>query len=223
MAGVAAIAIILLLSGYFSAVSGKELLHTLFLSTYRLAGGYFIGLGLGAGVAYLIGWSPKLSEMLFPIFDVLQNVPSFALLPIFVVLMGYSDLMIILFTATGVMWPILFAILSSIRSAHSDLNDAASIFGAHGFRRILYYLAPLSFPAVLTGSIVGISIGWESVIGAELIGQVAGVGSFIGSAGTVGITSTLFAGVIGILAVVFVLNRLVWSPLLSESAKRYAE
>jgi ABC-type nitrate/sulfonate/bicarbonate transport system permease component len=213
----------LFLSGAFAGVDWHELLRTLFLSTYRLAGGYFIGLAIGAGVAYLVGWSPRLSEGLFPILDILQNVPSFAVLPIFVVLMGYSDLMIILFTATGVMWPILFAILSSIRNAHADLNDAASIYGADGLQRIIFYLAPLSFPAVLTGSIVGIAIGWESVIGAELIGQVPGIGSYIGSAGTVGVTPVLAAGIIGILAVVFTVNRLVWAPLLAESSKRYAE
>lgn len=217
------VAALLAALGYFAGVSWQELARVLFISTYRLAGGYAIGLGLGAGIAYLVGWSPAASEALFPVFDVLQNVPSFAVLPIFVALMGYSDLMIILFTATGVMWPILFAILSAIKNAHNDLNDAATIFGAHGFRRIPYYLAPLSFPAIITGSVVGIAIGWESVIGAELIGHVVGIGSYIGTASTLGVTPALFAGVIGILTVVFIVNRLVWAPLLAESTGRYAE
>jgi sulfonate transport system permease protein len=214
---------LLFVTGAFHSVNTGELLRTLFLSTYRLLGGYCIGLIVGAAIAYFIGWNSRLAEGLFPVLDVLQNVPSFAVLPIFVVFMGYTDLMIILFTATGVMWPILFAILSSIRNAHADLNDAASVYGATGIRRVIFYLAPLSFPAVLTGSIVGIAIGWESVIGAELIGGVSGIGSYIGSAGTVGVTPVLAAGIVGILAVVFTINRLVWAPLLAESSKRYSE
>jgi hypothetical protein len=37
------------------------------------------------------------------------------------------------------------------------------------------------------------------------------------------VSPALFAGILGILAVVFALNRLLWAPLLSDSAKRYAE
>ena len=217
-----AFAALLALLGYFANVSWDALGAALLRSTYRLAGGYVIGLLLGGGIAYLVGWSPRLSEGLFPVFDVLQNVPSFAVLPIFVALMGYTNSMIILFTATGVMWPILFAILSAIRNAHVDLNDAATIFGAQGARRVPYYLLPLSFPAIITGSIVGIAIGWESVIGAELIGRVTGIGDYIGSASSLGVTPALFAGVIGILVIVFIVNRLVWAPLLADSNKKYA-
>ncbi|HVW82526.1 MAG TPA: ABC transporter permease subunit [Candidatus Paceibacterota bacterium] len=217
-----ALALILGAAGYFAGVAWQALALGLWQSTYRLAGGYVIGLALGAGIALGIGWT-KLASGLFPLFDLLQNVPSFAVLPIFVYFWGYSDFMIILFTATGVMWPILFAVLTAIKSAHEDLNDAATIFGARGWRRIGSYLAPLSFPAIITGSVVGLAIGWESVIGAEIIGGVGGIGGFINAAGSVGVTPALFAGILGILAVVFAANRLLWAPLLSDSARHYAE
>jgi ABC-type nitrate/sulfonate/bicarbonate transport system permease component len=217
-----AIAAILGAAGFFAGVHWQELARALWQSGYRLAGGYVIGLILGAGVALGIGWT-RLAGGLFPLFDLLQNIPSFAVLPIFVYFWGYSDFMIILFTATGVMWPILFAVLTAIKSAHQDLNDAATIFGAAGWRRIGAYLAPLSFPAIITGSVVGLAIGWESVIGAEIIGGAGGIGGFINAAGQVGVSPALFAGILGILAVVFALNRLLWAPLLSDSAKRYAE
>ena len=133
--------------------------------------------------------------------------------------------MIILFAVSSIIWPILFAVLTAIKNAHSDLNDAATIFGARGLRRIPYYLAPLSFPAVLTGSIVGIAIGWEAVIGAEIITSITGFGEFIKDASTTGagITHVAIAGMLVILVIVFVINRLIWAPLLAESGRRYAE
>ncbi|MGH7175153.1 MAG: ABC transporter permease [Minisyncoccia bacterium] len=222
LATLLAIAAIFAAAGFFAGVEWQHLALGLWQSAYRLAGGYAIGLLLGAGIALAIGWTP-LASALFPFFDLLQNIPSFAVLPIFVLFWGYSDLMIVLFTATGVMWPILFAVLTAIKSAHEDLNDAATIFGATGIRRISAYLAPLSFPAIITGSVVGLAIGWESVIGAEIIGGVGGIGGFINHAGAVGVTPALFAGILGILAVVFAVNRLVWAPLLSDSARHYAE
>jgi len=215
--------LLLLGSGYFKGVGWLALSQAVLYTTYRLVFAYLIALVLGVSIALLVGWSP-FGDVLFPVFDILQNVPSFALIPFFIYFLGYTDRMIILFAVSSIIWPILFAILAIIKSAHTDLNDAATIFGARGLRRIPFYLAPLSLPAILTGSIVGIAIGWEAVIGAEIITNVAsGFGSFIKDATTTGINQEAVAGMLFILVIVFVINRLVWAPLLSESSRRYAE
>lgn len=222
MAGVAGIALLLWLSGYFGGVPWPILADAVLSTTYRLALAYGIALSLGVTIALLVGWSP-FSETLFPIFDILQNIPSFALIPFFIYFFGYTDVMIILFAVSSIIWPILFAVLAAIKNAHTDLSDAATIFGATGIRRIVSYLAPLSFPAILTGSIVGVAIGWEAVIGAEIITNISGFGAFIKEASVTGVNQIAIAGMLGILIIVFTLNRMVWAPLLAESSKRYAE
>lgn len=222
MAIVSVIALLLVAFGYFGSVTwptlGQAVLHT----TYRLAIAFGIALTLGISIALLVGWSP-FSDILFPFFDVLQNLPSFALIPLFIYFFGFTSQMIILFAVSSIIWPILFAVLTAIKSAHKDLADAATIFGARGWKRIPYYLAPLSFPAMLTGSIVGIAIGWEAIIGAEIITNIAGFGDFIKEASASGITQASIAGTFAILVIVFAINRLVWAPLLAESRRRYAE
>jgi len=222
IAGVVVVAILLALSGYFGGVSWTTLTSAVLHTTYRLVLAYFIALAIGVSLALLVGWSP-FADGLFPFFDILQNIPSFALIPFFIYFLGFTDQMIIFFAVSSIIWPILFAILAAIKSAHSDLNDAATIFGATGLQRIPFYLMPLSAPAVLTGSIVGIAIGWESVIGAEIIASVAGFGSFIKDASATGVNDTAIAGMFVILIIVFMINRLIWAPLLAESGKRYAE
>ena len=222
MAGVMISALILLMFGYFNLVSWETLGSAVLHTTYRLALAYGIALVLGVSIALLVGWSP-FSDMLFPVFDILQNIPSFALIPFFIFFFGMTDQMVIFFAVSSIIWPILFAILTSIKNAHRDLGDAATIFGACGLKRIPYYLAPLSFPAILTGSIVGIAIGWEAVIGAEIIVNVSGFGAFIRTASVSGINQATIAGMFVILIIVFVINRMVWAPLLAESSKRYSE
>jgi NitT/TauT family transport system permease protein len=212
MAAVVVITLLLTAFGYFGPVTWIALAKAVGHTTYRLAIAYGI----------LVGWSP-FADILFPFFDVLQNLPSFALIPLFIHFLGFTNQMIILFAVSSIIWPILFAVLTAIKTAHSDLNDAATIFGARGFGRIPYYLAPLSYPAMLTGSIVGIAIGWEAVIGAEIITNAMGFGAFIKEASSTGLNQAAVAGMLGILVIVFILNRLVWAPLLNESAKRYAE
>lgn len=223
MTGVIIATALLVLSGYFRGVDWSTLGNAVINTTYRLVVAYAIALVFGVAIALLVGWSP-FSDALFPFFDVLQNIPSFALIPFFIYFFGYTTQMIILFAVSSIIWPILFAVLTAIKNAHRDLSDAATIFGARGLKRIPCYLAPLSFPAILTGSIVGIAIGWESVIGAEIIvNSISGFGAFIKTAGVSGINQAAIAGLLVILILVFVVNRMVWTPLLAESAKRYAE
>lgn len=222
MAGIIGAAFLLWSLGAFGAVAWQDLLRAVLLTTYRIALAYGIALVLGVTIALLVGWSPVV-DFFFPFFDVLQNLPSFAIIPVFIYFFGFTSTMIVLFAVSSIIWPILFAILTAIKNAHADLSDAATIFGARGFRRVTAYLAPLSYPSIITGSIVGIAIGWESVIGAEIITNVAGFGEFVKNAGVTGLSEDTIAGAFTILIIVFVLNRLVWAPLLSESARRYAE
>ncbi len=224
MTAIVVVTYLLFTSGYFSHVAWAQLIGAVMLTTYRVVVAYAIAAVLGVSIALLVGWSP-FTDFFFPVFDVLQNLPSFALIPFFIYFFGYSDIMVILFAVSSILWPILFATLTTIKSTNKDLNDAATIFGARGFRRIPFYLAPLSFPAMLTGSIVGIAMGWESVIGAEIIVNIVGFGAFIknvDSAGA-GVSNIAIAGTLAILVIVFVVNRLIWAPLLSESSRRYAE
>jgi ABC-type nitrate/sulfonate/bicarbonate transport system permease component len=209
-------------SGYFTGVGWSTLINAVLYTTYRLVLAYGIALVIGTAIGLLVGWSP-FSDHLFPVFDILQNIPSFALIPFFIYFFGYTDQMIILFAVSSIIWPILFAILAAIKSAHTDLSDAATIFGARGLKRIPHYLTPLSLPAILTGSIVGIAIGWEAVIGGEIITNISGFGSFIKDASSTGVNQEAVAGMCVILVIVFLVNRLVWAPLLSESSRRYAE
>ena len=70
-------------------------------TTYRLIFAYSIALALGVSIALLVGWL-SLTDALFPVFDVLQNVPSFALIPFFIYFLGYTDWMIILFAVSSI-------------------------------------------------------------------------------------------------------------------------
>jgi ABC-type nitrate/sulfonate/bicarbonate transport system permease component len=191
------------------------------ISFYRLILGYIISLIVGIMVAIPLGTS-KWGDTFTPVLDVMQNVPSFALIPVFALFLGYTDFMAIIFIASSVVWPILFYIITALRTSKTELNDAATIFGATGWRRIIYYLIPLSFPAIITGSIVGISIGWEAVIGLEIIGYKNGIGVLLNNASVNHDQSLILAGISVLLVFVFILNRLVWLPLLNRTHS-YAE
>jgi len=151
----------------------------------------------------------------------MQNLPSFALIPLFVLWLGYTNIMAIIFAATSILWPILFYMLHALKTENKDKEDAAKIFGATGWKKMVYFSLPVAFPAIVTGSIVGFAIGWESIIGIEIIGLANGIGPFINSNANTN-NKGLALGLSALLLVVFLINRLVWMPLLKKS-QSYAD
>ncbi len=214
-------AVFLLIAAALGKIYAPAIANALALTFFRVLAGYAISLFVGVSLAVLVGGN-KMGEALLPLFDILQNLPSFALIPLFASALGYTDIMAIVFAATSIIWPILFYTLHAIQNARQDLNDAAEVFGALGLKRIIHYLLPLSTPAVITGSLVGISIGWEAVIGIELIGLHSGIGLLLSTAEANNNHAVMTAGIAAILLLVFALNRLIWIPLLKKT-QHYAE
>lgn len=213
--------ILLVAFGGLAHIDMPVLAAMLAASFYRLVLAYVISLVLGVALAVYLG-SRAWANNLLPVFDVLQNLPSFALIPLFALALGYTSNMAILFAVTSVIWPIFFYVLSAINTARTDFNEAATIFGATGWKRVKSYYIPVSFPAIVTGSIVGISIGWEAIIGIELIGRLQGIGTFIDTASTANDITAMWAGIVAILVLVFVINKALWTPLLKYT-EHYAE
>lgn len=207
--------VFILLIGQISEISTRALIAGIGISLFRLITAYFISLGLAIILAVFLGHG-RLGDFFVPVFDLFQNLPSFALIPVFLILFGPTNKMAIIFTVTSILWPILFNILGAFRTVRTDLNEAAAVFGAKGLKKIIFYLIPLSFPGIIIGSIIGLSIGWEAIIGIEIIGLNNGIGNFLNAASTNNQQVLLF-GVIALLLVVFSINKLIWTPLIRKS------
>jgi len=214
------IVLIILTIGFYSGNSASMLLNALALSSFRLIVAYIISLIVAIIISVLVS-SNRIGDSLIPLFDLMQNLPSFALIPIFVLWLGYTNLMIIVFAATSIVWPILFYMLHALKTVNRDKEDAAKIFGATGFKKMIFFSLPVAFPAAVTGSIVGFSIGWEAIIGVEIIGLSNGIGTFINNSSNAG-GKGLILGLTALLLLVFVINRVVWLPLLKKT-QLYAE
>ncbi|HEX3095620.1 MAG TPA: ABC transporter permease subunit [Patescibacteria group bacterium] len=201
------------------SVHQKELFaQDLLASTLRLFIAYVISIFLALFFALFLTHG-KLGDFFLPFFDVMQSFPTFAMLPLVVHYFGAGSVTVIIFLVVTVIWPILFAIISAQKLVKEEWDEAATIFGAKGWKRLLYYSLPLSYPGLITGSIVGLGEGWEAVVGAEIIVGLdkSGLGNFF-SANSESSRMVLF-GVLALLVCIFVLNKLIWLPLLEKSHK----
>ena len=112
-------------------------------------------------------------------------------------------------------WPT-FAVLTAIKSAHVDLNDATTIL-TRGPKRIRYYLA--HSPSRRTYRINR----WHCYRMGSGHGAVCEYRRFrrLYKSERLGYESAMIAGMLAILVIVFAVNRLVWTP--PRQHRRYAE
>lgn len=212
------VAFVLPLSTHDKSVFVSDLLE----SAFRLFISYGISVVL-AMVFALFLTTGKVGNFFLPLFDVMQSFPTFAMLPLVVRVFGAGNTTVIIFLVVTIIWPLLFAIISAQKLVKEGWNEAAEIYNARGWRRLVYYVLPLSFPGLVTGSIVGLGEGWEALVGAEIIVglQGHGLGSFFSL--NSGSSSIVLFGVFALLLCIFVMNRLLWLPLLDRSHKLLSE
>lgn len=209
----------------FSNLDLGRFVSGFFTSLARTSVAYVISLVLSVLFALIITSTKRLENILLPIFDVLQSFPSFALFPILVQALKDSPEAIIVFVLTITMiWPILFSIITGLKNRREDLEEAATLFGANGFKRLRHFTLPEIMPAIIGGSIIGWGEGWEFIIGAELLVHVnQGVGNYLGELGESQRGGLLALGIFLLMAFLFVINKFLWLPLLQKVTRYQTE
>lgn len=188
-------------------------------SLIRVVIAYIASLIFSTILALIVTSSSKVEELFLPILDVLQSFPSFALYPLLIVWFGKSAIVTILILFVEMIWPILFTILAAKKQLREDVLDAAKIFGGRGFKFLRYILLPSLFPALVTGSIIAWGEAWETIIAAEIIVDIPGIGSYLAGTGASGATQLLLIGIVLLLALLYLLNKYIWIPLLNLSTR----
>ena len=221
--GLAAIVILLVVN--MSQLNSADLFGGFLASLIRISLAYTIAVLLAIGLALMITANRLVEAILLPIFDVLQSFPSFALFPVFVIVFANQpEITIILVLVITIVWPIMFTIISSIKTRREDLEEAATVFGAVGPRRLSAFTMPTLLPSIITGSIIGWGEGWEFIIGAELLVNTnIGIGHYLGVLGDGHQNALLGLGILILMLLLFVINQVVWLPLLHQATKYSSE
>lgn len=199
----------------FAHITIRQLFFNLFISSFRLLLAYLIAVVV-AWVLAIFFYRGKAAMIALPFFDVMQSFPTFAALPLATILWGPSNTTIVFFLVITVIWPILFSLISSLKLIRRDWEEAAEIAQLRGFNYLRYVVWPASIPGLVTGSIIGLGEGWEALVATEIIsGNKLGLGSFF-NAYSQNTMITAF-GILGLLILIFSINKLIWLPLLEWS------
>jgi NitT/TauT family transport system permease protein len=184
---------------------------------------------LPAGVA--IGLSPRWSQRLQPVVQVVASFPAPMLFPLVTVALaslrvpfgaGCVALMLL-----GAQWYILFNVIAGATAIPSDLREVAEAYGMGRWQRWTRLYVPCVLPYLLTGLVTAAGGAWNATIVSEYV-QVKGrtyaafgLGSTISRATAAGNFPLLAASVVTMALFVVLLNRVLWKRLYRLAETRY--
>ena len=99
---------------------------------------------------------------------------------------------------SGAFPPCLINAYRGARLVEPRYIEAAQMLGTNSLRTITEVLLPASLPSIIAGLRVGAGLGWQSLVGAELIVASAGVGYMIVQGQSNISTPTVMAGMLAI-------------------------
>jgi ABC-type nitrate/sulfonate/bicarbonate transport system permease component len=171
--------------------------------------GWAVGLAVGSTAAIVlgsvVGLSRFASRSAMPIIEFLKAVPSIAILPLAIVVLGTRLPMKVMLVSYGVFFPLIIQVMYGVSSIDPVVADTARALQVRGARRFASVVLPSASPFIATGMRIAAATALILEIVAELIGGASGLGQRILLAENAGISSypimyafVILTGVLGI-------------------------
>lgn len=201
-------------------------------SFLRTTAAVVIGAAWTLPVGILIGLSPKWSQRLQPIIQVVASFPAPMLFPLVTMLLlflhvhftiGCVALMLL-----GAQWYILFNVIAGASAIPADLKEVGHVYHMSRRQRWTQIYLPSVFPYLVTGLVTAAGGAWNATIVSEYVqskGQTLtafGLGSTISIATTKANFPLLTAGIVTMALFVVLINRLFWKKMYRLAEDRYS-
>jgi ABC-type nitrate/sulfonate/bicarbonate transport system permease component len=196
-----------ILATWWQLVVSGELPGELLPSLWRMFAGYFVGVALGVVLGLLMGYVRFFYNLLEPITEMLRPIPSPAYLPIVILFLGIDDEMKIFMIAFASLFPVLLNTYSGVRSVDPIQLQTARTFGVEGRKLLWQVVLPAASPYIFTGMRVSLAVALIVMVISEMVAASSGIGYFILSAQRGFKIREMFAGVLTLAALGYILNR----------------
>ena len=167
--------------------------HSVFVSLYRIMGGFLIALVAGTLFAAASSRSPFIRALLKPFMVTIRAVPVASFIVLALILFSTKTLstLIAFLMAT----PVVYAgVLTGIAETDKELLEAADVNGAGTLGRMRYVYAPSMWEGYVSACKTAMGLSWKAGIAAEVIGMPQNtIGAHLRDAKTYLDTPSLFA------------------------------
>ena len=202
-------------------------------SLLRIAVAYVLSLAFTLVYGYVAAYNPKAERIMIPLLDILQSIPVLSFLPgvmlAMVALFPHHQIGVemgaILLIFTGQVWNMAFSFYSSLKSIPRDMREAAQIYRFNWYQRFTQFELPYAAIGLVWNSMMSVAGGWFFLMACEMfvLGsrdfRLPGLGSYLQTAASAGDTQAIFWGVGVMIAVIVLLDQIVWRPVIAWAEK----
>jgi len=202
-------------------------------SLARLLVAYLVSLGLTLVYAYAAAHNARAERILIPLLDTLQSIPVLSFLPgvmlAMVTLFPSRQLGVelgsILLIFTGQVWNMTFSVYSSFKNIPREMSEAAEVYRLSWWQKFIQLELPYAAIGLVWNSMMSVAGGWFFLMACEMfvLGnrdlRLPGLGSYLQTAANAGDTGAILWGVGAMIAVIVLMDQLVWRPVIAWSQK----
>lgn len=164
--------------GYSNGRLHAHVLRSVLLVTM----GFLFAASVGVALGLSMGASRRVEAFVNPIFLVLRPIPPLAWIPLAIVWLGLGDAakMMVIFVSAFV--PSVINSYTGVRQIEKPIFEAAEMLDVKGFRYWREVLVPGALPSIFTGLRLSLQASWTTLVAAELVGAVTGLGQILNQA-----------------------------------------
>lgn len=177
---------------------GYTLFEHLASSFQRFGMGFALAVAVGLPLGLLMAWFPLLDRIVSPLFEAVRFVAPIAWVPFAALWFGTGIGGPVLIIFMGAFPPVLINTYRGARQVDRKYIEAAQMLGASHWRAMTEVLLPAAVPSIVAGLRISAGLGWQSLVGAELIVASSGVGYLMVKGQAAVSTATVMSGMVAI-------------------------
>lgn len=202
-------------------------------SVARIAIAYVLSFIFTLIYGYVAARNAKAERFMIPLLDTLQSIPVLSFLPPVMLAMVALfpnrqlgvELGCILLIFTGQVWNMTFSFYSSLKNTPNEMREAAQIYGFSGWQRFSQMELPYALIGLIWNSMMSVAGAWFFLMACEMfvLGsrdfRLPGLGSYLQTAAFAGDTRAIVWGMAVMIAVVVLIDQLIWRPIIAWGQK----
>ena len=178
--------------------AGYTLFEHLLSSFQRFGLGFVLAVLVGIPLGLLMAWFGWVDRIVAPCFEAVRFIAPIAWVPFAALWFGTGIGGPVLIIFMGAFPPVLINTYRGAKQVDRKYIEASQMLGASSLRSMTQVLLPAAVPSIVAGLRISAGLGWQSLVGAELIVASRGVGYLMVKGQAAVSTATVMSGMIAI-------------------------
>ncbi len=164
---------------FVDEVRSGDLWANVRISLERVLVGFAAGSAAGLALGTAMGLSRRLEDYVYPLFNVLSQVPVLAWVPLAMLFFGIGESLKFVFIAFAALLPVAVNTLRGFRGVPKTYMDVGATFQFTRRQYLGRVVLPAAVPSIFVGLRTGLTQAWLSLVTVELLASSEGLGFLV--------------------------------------------